>query len=74
MTLTRVTTLLGPKVTDLYEETVNRLDELREQRRLINLEIKDCVAEELELRKYMRLFDPGKIRPPQKGADEDDEQ
>lgn len=60
--MTRVKTLLGPKVTELYEEVLEKIDTLRAERRAINNELKNLVAEEIELRKYVRLFDPDKIR------------
>lgn len=69
--MTRVTTLLGPQVTELYEQVVSRIEALRTQRREINDELKLAVAEEIELRKYMRLFDPSKIRTTT-GAVQDD--
>jgi hypothetical protein len=72
--MTRVQTLLGPQVTELYEKVLAKIDTLRAERRRINNELKDLVAEEIELRKYVRLFDPVKIRPPQKRVEDGDEQ
>lgn len=61
--MTRVQTLIGPQVTELYREVVGKIDTLRAQRREINDELKLLVAEEIELRKYVRLFDPQEPRP-----------
>ena len=58
-----VKTLIGPQVTELYEQTMAQIDILRQERREINDRLRDLVADARELRKYVRLFDPDRVRP-----------
>jgi uncharacterized coiled-coil DUF342 family protein len=69
----KVQTLIGPQVTELYEQTMAEIDTLRVERKRINDQLRDLVADAQELRKYVRLFDPERIRP-LKRLDNGDEQ
>jgi len=69
----KVQTLIGPQVTELYEQTMAEIDTLRAERKALNDRLRDLVADAQELRKYVRLFDPGRIRPLKK-LDNGDEQ
>lgn len=68
-----VQTLIGPQVTELYEQTLAQIDILRQERKRINEQLRDLVADARELRKYVRLFDPDRIRPLKKLEDGDEQ-
>lgn len=68
-----VQTLIGPQVTELYEQTMAQIDTLRDDRRRINEQLRDLVADARELRKYVRLFDPDRVRPMKKLEDGDEQ-
>jgi len=62
--MSRVKQLVGPQVTDLYVEVMEKIDTLRVQRRDINSEIRELLDEAKELRKFVRLFDPAALVEP----------
>ena len=69
----KVQLLIGPQVTELYEQTMAQIDTLRLERKQINERLRDLVADARELRKYVRLFDPDRVRP-MKQLEDGDEQ
>jgi hypothetical protein len=71
--MTKVQTLIGPQVTDLYIQTRDEIATLRRDRAAINAEIREKVEDLRELRKYVRLFDPQVLADEQATDDSSDE-